>query len=140
MRENALEPAFVLCSSAHRAQQTLALVLPLFRTSPQIEYDRGLYLPDVPGLLAKVRAAPACSPLMMVGHNPGLHELALALLARRQRGDAKTRAEDLARKFPPAGLAVLEFQLRDWAALKPATGQLAHFVRPKALMRMRDQA
>lgn len=137
IRDHDLEPAAVLCSSARRTKETLALVLPSFRTSPKIEYERGLYLSGVPALLGKIRKA-AVSPLMIVGHNPGLHEMALALLARQQRGEAKIRAEELARKFPPAGLAVLEFKQRDWAGLKPATAQLAYFVRPKALMKTHD--
>lgn len=138
IRDHDLEPAAVLCSSARRTKETLALVLPFFRTSPKIEYERGLYLSGVPALLGKIRKAPAASPLMIVGHNPGLHEMALALLARQQRGEAKIRAEELSRKFPPAGLVVLEFKQRDWAGLKPATAQLAYFVRPKALMRTQD--
>jgi len=139
IREHGLDPAAVLCSSARRTKETLALVLPYFHTTPKIEYDRALYLSEAPALLAKVRTAPALSPLMIVGHNPGLHEMALALLARQQRGEAKILAEELARKFPPAGLAVLEFRQRDWTGLKPATAQLAYFVRPKALIKMRDQ-
>ena len=135
IREHRLEPAEVLCSSALRTKETLARVIPFFHMSPKIEYDRGLYLSEVSALLTKIRKAPALSPLMIVGHNPGLHEMAVALLARQQRGEAKIRAEELARKFPPAGLAVLEFKNTDWAGLKPGTAQLAYFVRPKALMK-----
>jgi phosphohistidine phosphatase len=140
IREHHLEPAAVLCSSALRTKETLALVLPFFRTPPDVEYERSLYLSGVPALLGKIRKAPALSPLMIVGHNPGLHEMAVALLARQQRGEAKIRAEELARKFPPAGLAVLEFKQREWAGLKPATAQLAYFVRPKVLMKKPDQS
>jgi len=135
IREHSLEPAAVLCSPAVRTKETLSCVLPFFCTAPKIEYDRSLYLSEVPALLTKIRTAPALSPLMIVGHNPGLHEMAVALLARQQRGEAKIRAEELARKLPPGGLAVLEFKNVDWAGLKPATAQLAYFVRPKALMK-----
>lgn len=140
IREHALAPAAVLCSPALRTRETLSLILPFFCTPPTIEYDRSLYLSEVPVLLEKIRKAPALSPLMIVGHNPGLHEMALALSARQQHGEAKIRAEELARKFPPAGLAVLAFKQLDWAGLKPATAQLAYFVRPKALLKMNDQA
>lgn len=135
IREHRLEPAAVLCSPALRTKESLALVLPFFRTAPEIEYDHSLYLSGVPALLTKIRKAPALSPLMIVGHNPGLQELAMALLARPQRGEARTRAEELSRKFPPGGLAVLEFKRRCWAELTPATAQFGHFVRPKALMK-----
>jgi phosphohistidine phosphatase len=139
IRRHELEPAVVLCSTARRTKETLALVLPFFRTCPDIEFHGSLYLSEVPVLLGKIRKAPALSPVMIVGHNPGLQELILALLARQQRGEAKIRAEELAHKFPPAGLAVLEFKHRDWAGLKPATAQLLYFIRPKALMKARDE-
>lgn len=139
IREHRLEPAAVLCSSSRRTKETLGLVLPHFRSPPKIEYDRALYLCEVPALLGKLRTVPAVSPVMVVGHNPGLHEMALSLLAREQRGEAQIGAEELARKFPPAGLAVLEFKQRNWAALKPATAQLSYFVRPKALIKMSDK-
>jgi phosphohistidine phosphatase len=62
---------------------------------------------------------------MLIGHNPGLQELALKL--------AHTGPElhELAAKFPTAALATLE--LPDWRTLRPGTADLVGFVRPRDL-------
>ena len=130
------EPALVLCSSARRSKDTLALVLPKFTSKPEIHYQRALYLAASPALLQNVRSAPSLSPLMLVGHNPGLQELGEMLLSRRQPGKkAVKRADEFARKFPTAALLVIDFPIDVWFALQPGSGILAEFVRPKALLR-----
>jgi phosphohistidine phosphatase len=63
--------------------------------------------------------------LLVIGHNPAIHETAM-MLAREP--DAKMRA-----KFPTAALAVLAFDIDDWSALRPAKGKLVRFLRPKDL-------
>ena len=72
--------------------------------------------------------------VVLVGHNPGLQEFGLAVLNRHQPGDATKRAGEFARKFPTAGLAVIDFTIDEWQALKPGLGILADFVRPKTLL------
>jgi phosphohistidine phosphatase len=134
MSARAIEPALVLCSSARRSKDTLALVLPHFRSDPEIRFEPGLYLAGVPSLLQTVRATAPKSPLMLVGHNPGLQEFGLAVLNSHQPGDATKRAGEFARKFPTAGLAVIDFTIDEWQALKPGLGILADFVRPKTLL------
>ena len=124
------EPALVLCSSARRSRETLDLVLPPFRGPPEIRYQPALYLAESPVLLQIVQAAPPVSPLLLVGHNPGLQKFGLALLARRQSGTARKRAGELAQKFPTAGLAVIDFRIDRWRALKPGSGILIGFIRP----------
>lgn len=67
--------------------------------------------------------------IMIVGHNPGLHALALELVGD---GNRKLLAA-LAREFPTAALAVLAFDCENWKDVAPATGQLSHFVTPRRL-------
>ena len=133
------EPALVLCSSATRSRDTLALVLPQFRREPEIRYQPGLYLAEMPALLQIVQAAPPLSPLLLVGHNPGLQEFGLALLTRCQSGRAGKRADDFARKFPAAALVVIDFPIDSWQSLKPGSGIFAEFVRPKALLHDQEE-
>jgi phosphohistidine phosphatase len=66
---------------------------------------------------------------MLVGHNPGLHALALELVGD---GDRKLVGA-LAMEFPTAALAVLTFALTQWADVKAATGRLDHFATPRRL-------
>ena len=131
MRKRGYVPAAVLCSTAERTKETLELLLPALRADPAVRYDRALYLAEWPVLLAAVQsAADAETPLLMIGHNPGLEQLAIALVQPQDAAE-RSRLEMLERKFPTAGLAVLDFDELHWAAVKPRTGRLMDFVRPR---------
>ncbi len=136
---HAIEPALVLCSTARRCSDTLGLILPLFRTRPELRYRPDLYLAESATLLEAIRSEPVGSPLMLVGHNPGLHELGLAMLSRDQPAAAAERAVEFGRKFPTAALAAIEFRPNSWRSVKAASGILVEFVRPKSLLRAEGQ-
>jgi len=132
MHAKGYDPELVLCSTAERAKETLELVLPALTGQPQIRYHRSLYLAEWPELLAEIRAVSSqASPLMVVGHNPGLEQLAIALALQAQSAAERSRLQKLAQKFPTAALAVLDFEIADWSGLKPGLGRLIDFVRPK---------
>ena len=134
MREKNYLPALVLCSTAERTRETLKILLGFFKTAPEIRYQDSLYLAPWPNLLAAVRAAPQmASPLLLVGHNPGMEQLALALAAPPKSAAGHALAETMAEKFPTAALAVLNFRNASWGSIRPGTGRLADFVRPKDL-------
>jgi phosphohistidine phosphatase len=136
MRAKAYEPELVLCSTAERAKETLQLVLAASAGQPQIRYDRSLYLAEWPELLDELRAVPGgASPLMVVGHNPGLEQLAIALALQAQSAAERGRLQKLAQKFPTAALAVLDFEIADWSGLNTGLGRLIDYVRPKDLDR-----
>jgi phosphohistidine phosphatase len=65
--------------------------------------------------------------VMVIGHNPGLADLAL-LLAR-----AGANRHELEAKFPTGALATLAFNGAGWAALEPGGAELVDFVRPRDL-------
>lgn len=72
----------LLCSSARRARQTATAFIDVLQLgSEQIRFDDQLYLATAPALLALLRTAPACETAMLIGHNPGLTELANLLAA-----------------------------------------------------------
>jgi phosphohistidine phosphatase len=132
MRNKGYEPALVLCSTAVRAKETLEFLLPQLSGSPKIRYERALYLAEWPQLLAEIQEAPAkASPLLVVGHNPGMEQLAIALALQPQTAGEKGRGQRLAQKFPTAALAVLDFESTAWRGIKPGLGQLVDYVRPK---------
>jgi phosphohistidine phosphatase len=136
MRKNDYLPEVVLCSTAERTRETLDLLLAGWKIKPDIRYERALYLADWPILLANLKKAPASSsPLLLVGHNPGMEQLALALAARPASDSERARLHRLTQKFPTAALAVLDFDIGSWGDLKPGAGQLVDHVRPKDLAR-----
>jgi phosphohistidine phosphatase len=128
MRRNRTRPALVLCSPSLRTRQTLEAIEPSFGRSCSIELSAELYGASEEELLERVRAAPeSADPVMLIGHNPGLQQLALALSTR---GAELTRLRE---KFPTAALATIGVESESWAALEPGDGELLDFVVPRQL-------
>jgi phosphohistidine phosphatase len=127
-------PGLVLVSPAVRAHQTWEIAWEAMKDlvpAPQIELVPELYGAGPKQLLQAIRAASAADPrrLLMVAHNPGMHELALALAGS---GDAAGR-KALADNLPTSGLAVFDFAVDDWADVAFRGGKLVLFVSPKML-------
>ena len=127
-------PDHVLVSHAVRAHQTWEIAWEAMKElvpAPQVELAPELYGADVAQLLETVRNASVADPkrLMLVGHNPGMHELAIALAGS---GDA-AGCDALADNLPTAGLAILDFDIDDWIDVRIRRGRLELFVSPKLL-------
>src|SRR5262249_5312148 len=70
----------VLCSVALRARETAALALAGFRPPPKMLFEEGLYLAERAALLRRLQQLDEdATAVMVIGHNPGLRQLALAL-------------------------------------------------------------
>ena len=127
-------PDLVQVSPAVRARQTWEIAWEAMKDHaplPPVELVDELYGADPAQLLRTIRMAEASDPkrLMLVGHNPGMHELALALAGS---GDAAAR-KALADNLPTAGLAVFDFATNDWTDVAFRRGRLVLFVTPKLL-------
>lgn len=128
-------PDTVLVSPAVRAKETWELAWEAMKDrvgEPKVEFLPELYGADPGQLLEIIRTAtiPANPKhLMLVGHNPGMHELALMLMGG---GDADGR-KALADNMPTAGLAVFDFDVKDWEDVAYRHGRLVLFVSPKLL-------
>ncbi|TMJ05731.1 MAG: histidine phosphatase family protein [Alphaproteobacteria bacterium] len=130
MARHALVPDLIVASPAVRVAETLEHVLPAFKEPPQIRQEERVYESGADTLLAVIKATPkAVHSLLLVGHNPGMAELASLLIAA---GDVEAR-QQLIEKFPTGALAVIDFPLDDWGKLHPKAGRLDRFVVPKAL-------
>ena len=132
LRKNGFAPEMMLISTSARTRQTADLVLREIDAKP--EYREALYLAEAGKILGLVQAAPAgISGLMVVGHNPGLEELATLLAREPVRRKERARRDVLEEKFPTAALAVLDFAIEKWRDIRPGEGVLADFVRPRDL-------
>lgn len=131
MRANGVTPELVLCSTAVRARQTLDLVLPRLEGQPKVIFDGKLYLASPVVMLERLRAAAGeARHVLMVGHDPGMHQFAVALAGTGEAGVlSAVRA-----KFPTAGLAVVTFDVEDWSEVTTGGGQLVCFMSPKRLV------
>jgi phosphohistidine phosphatase len=130
MAHHGLRPDKVLVSTARRARETWDLVAGAFGKDLDVVHDDRLYDSNPKALLIPVReAGTAAHSLLMVGHNPGIQELASLLMAS---GDLDAR-QRLLEKFPTAALAVIDFPIDSWSAIHPHSGRLDRFVTPRAL-------
>jgi phosphohistidine phosphatase len=127
LREQAIEPELVLCSTATRARETLERIRAALGDG-EVRVERELYRAGPAVLLARLHEVPdAVGSVMVIAHNPGLEDLAL-LLARRE-----ARVRELEAKFPTGALATLALRGSDWAGLDRASADLIAFVRPRDL-------
>jgi phosphohistidine phosphatase len=125
-----LIPERVVCSTAKRARETCELVLDALPKRVAVTPEDRLYNAGQDSILDVIRTTPRdAHSLLVVGHNPGVHEMALALVAS---GDDLAR-ERLQEKFPTAALAVIDFAVDDWGEVKRRLGRLDRFITPRQL-------
>ncbi|MFN3853963.1 MAG: SixA phosphatase family protein [Phreatobacter sp.] len=130
--ERGLIPDRVLVSTARRTGETWALARAGHPELPEGIGEPRIY--EAPAfLLANViRETPdTVRTLLLVGHNPGMEDLASQLVGS---GDEQARAR-LARKYPTGGLAVIGLDLASWRDLARQGGRLEAFVVPRDLDR-----
>ena len=124
-----LVPDVVLVSPSRRTLDTLAALEPWDET-PVVEQVETLYLATVQQLLAVLHGiSETVRSAMLIGHNPGMHELAVQL-AGASAGDETTGR--LAAGFPTAALAEFSVATR-WQQLDGAGTRLLRFLTPKDL-------
>jgi phosphohistidine phosphatase len=122
-----IRPDLVLCSAGLRARQTMATVLPSLGGALDVNVRPDLYTFDSDVLLQHLRGlGDDLSTVMLVGHNPALHELALTLCGR---GEGLDR---LRSKLPTGALAGIRLP-GSWRALGEVRGELVSFVTPRDL-------
>jgi phosphohistidine phosphatase len=130
-----LVPEQALVSPAARTRETWELVAAALPRPPAPVLDERLYNANAEAHFEIVRETDAAvRSLIVVGHNPGLHEFALMLVAA---GDVEARAR-LAEKLPTGGLVVIDFRFEGWNDLHPHGGRLDRFVTPRLIASATD--
>lgn len=128
-------PDLAVVSTSARTRETWSLAAAAMKGKPKAAFEDRVYDATPRVLLDVVReTGPKVETLLMVGHNPGLHELAMHLVAT---GDIELR-ERLHEGFPTAALAVIEFAVERWDRVHPQSGRLERFVTPKSLAEPAD--
>lgn len=125
----------MLVSHAVRTRQTWDIAWATMKDrvpAPQVEVLPELYGADPAQILESIRTATAPSDpkqLLLVAHNPGMHEAALMLMG----GGDPAGAKALAHNLPTSGLAIFDFDVKDWDDVAYRRGKLVLFVSPKLL-------
>jgi phosphohistidine phosphatase len=129
LSEREVHPELVLCSTALRTRETIELVAKELDTSLEIEFEDELYLASERDLRERIeRVSDDVRSIMLVGHNPGLEELAIQLAVRGHPG----ALADLRRKVPTGALAELRIHSQRWSHFARGC-ELVAFVTPKQL-------
>lgn len=116
----------VLCSSAARTRETLDLALAGFAARPHCSIEDELYLADCSRLIDRLRRLDEnCASVLLIGHNPGLHDLAIMLA---EPGAVQAQAL-ISGKFPTAARASFRIDV-PWAALGGASHRLVDYAIP----------
>lgn len=125
-------PDAVLCSTATRAMETFAPLAERLPDTTPILYRDELYhaMPDVMLAEARTLAPDEATTLLMVGHNPGLVLLAMAL-ADEPESEIALR---VAHGVPTGGVIVFEFPVKNWKDIGNGKGRTVFFGRPRDLM------
>ena len=130
LAQSGLAPDLILCSTATRTRQTCALVSAAFRKAPKVIFKETLYLAEPDEIISLIQnGAVETHTLMVVGHNPGIHQAAADLTGTGKPEDLQL----LAAKFPTAALAVIDFATDDWTEIGAHAGRLDRFITPRLL-------
>jgi phosphohistidine phosphatase len=123
-----INPDLVLISSALRTLQTLA-ALGAWEKTPKLEVAPSLYHAPAPQIIDLLRKIPDSAPaVLLIGHNPGLQDLALLLMGEQEDAQARRLKES----YPTGALA--EFALDGpWLQIDQGSGRLTRFVTPREL-------
>ena len=132
MAAEALVPDTVLVSPAVRTQETWKHAAPALRSGIEVVTEERLYDATVDTIVGLLTNTPVgVQSLLVIGHNPGLHDLALALITF---GNVEARKQ-LKRKLPTSGLVIIDFAFDDWSKLTDRSGRLDRFISPRLLCR-----
>lgn len=124
-REQGIAPELVLCSPALRTRQTLELIEPGLGGRTEVFVEDELYGAGAEQLLLRLRRLPGeVDSALVIGHNPGVQDLAVLLV---RRGDER---EQLRAHFPTAALATLAIPT-GWPRLGRGGARLAGFRVPR---------
>jgi phosphohistidine phosphatase len=123
---NGPQPDGVYYSSAKRTSETCAILAPVWQQSAS--GHEGLYLASAGDLLEFLHGLDdAQSSVVLVGHNPGLHQLALTLA----KPNPSVLYEALELAYPTSACALLSLELAHWRDLAPQSAELKGFWYPK---------
>jgi phosphohistidine phosphatase len=130
LRREKIRPDIVVCSTAVRARQTLAPISKEIKPS-KVVLKKGIYAVPQQKLWKHISTLPENADcVLLIGHNPALHDLALALATPKSRA----RLPSIEAKFPTGAMATFRFD-GTWKGLRPNGAALSAFTCPKDIAR-----
>ncbi|HYD32600.1 MAG TPA: histidine phosphatase family protein [Azospirillaceae bacterium] len=132
LKRRGVRPDLIVCSTARRAADTADRVADELEVGVPVERERGLYLCGAPALVQRLRDLPdSAGMVLLVGHNPDLHDAALALVDESPLAANPTDFRALSAKFPTAACVALEFSVDRWRDIAPHAARLLEYIQPR---------
>jgi phosphohistidine phosphatase len=129
LRDEAFHFDHIIASPAARVTETLGAVQDGLGRTLALHWNRAVYLASAATLLDLVRDLPeTASRVLLVGHNPGLEELVLQLVA----DDGAALRQAVESKYPTGALAEMTLP-GDWSDAAAGRAKLTRFIRPRDL-------
>ena len=123
-------PDVLVHSGAARAKETAEILAGAWPRGVELQEDLALYDASELMLFARARAlSNVHARVGLVGHNPGLGELAVALSG----SGAQPELLHLAAKYPTGAVAVLDFSVPRWEDVERNGAMLALYLTPAEL-------
>jgi len=130
MEAHGIKPDLVVSSPSARTKATCDLAFAKLAINPPVRFEKALYLASPATILSLVKKLPEnVRHVMIVGHNPGLHDLAVLLLESGP-DDALARLRE---KLPTGSLVEMSFSAAAWKDVRQGSGTLVRFVTPRSL-------
>jgi phosphohistidine phosphatase len=135
LKERDLLPDAILCSASLRTRLTLQLLMKEWHEDIPVTFERKIYEAAPMAIIACLGAIDDdYRRVMVIGHNPGLQELALYLL----KNQSDPRRALIVEKFPTAALAMIRIDTKVWSSIVGVRAELMHFIRPRDLEEQQD--
>ncbi|MGO9723016.1 MAG: SixA phosphatase family protein [Methylocella sp.] len=129
LRSAKIAPDLVICSTAVRARQTLDPIIKAAKKAPKVVFVRGIHEGAQRTLWEQLWNLPeSATSVLLIGHNPALHDLALELA----HADLNNLPPPAGEKFPTGAIASFRFD-GAWKALEPHGALLVSFITPKSI-------
>ena len=123
-------PQLILCSASKRTTKTAKKLMKIFDPTPEIDQLSSLYLAPPNDILSLLKSVPEkIDHVLVIGHNPGLHSLAISLGSR----DFPGPHEAAVWHFPTAAVAQFSLDIDQWADINRDSATLTDFITPKTL-------
>lgn len=122
MKAHKARPSLILTSNSVRAKTTAKMIARVLGYPEEfLQVERGLYLASADAILSVIAAQDErFADLLLIGHNPGMTELANRLLP-------DFGLENL----PTSGVVAMDFDVEHWSDIDSAQGHLLYYDYPK---------
>lgn len=131
MQAQHIMPDIILCSPSSRTQGTIEAIAEHYPLTAPIQLLPSLYLASAGEIFSAInRVENTVSSLLISGHNPGLHQLALLLSSKNTSDDALAPFKI---NLPTASLITFECDVRNWQDVEVGSGKLVGFFKGRAV-------